>query len=218
MGKIELPINEVNHEKNQPIASQYYVRVILLGKKPERFKESTEIPTFLEWEYPSICRVKQEVLRASANSMETENDIEARICSAFAEPLISALSKELPMDSIILRMNMPSESILQKEGSRKTFVVVSLVHMSSPGYANAQLLRDSSVMEILSAGGSKRFLFYSRESPSSKYTITGKVLLNSNASSKLTSSASGLMELTVGLRFPCALSRQRTIITSEYFS
>jgi len=221
--KLEHPAIGSNDGKTQPSTSQYYVRVILLGKKPERFKESTAIPTFLEWETPSICRVKQSVLRACAKSNETSeqlttNEKEACICSAFAKPLISALSKELPMDSIVLRMNIPSESVLQKEAFKKTFVVVSLVHMSYPGYANAQLLRDSSIMEILSAGGSKRFLFYSRESPSSKHIITGKSIINNSISNRLPSSGSGLMELTVGLRFPCALSRQRTIITSEYFS
>ena len=218
--KMDHKVMNANNDEAQPNTSQYYVRVILLGKKPERFKESTAIPTFLEWESPSICRVKQSLLRASAKLKEksnqlTTNEIEARICSAFAKPLISALAKELPMDSIVLRMNMPSESALQKEGSKKTFVVVSLVHMSYPGYANAQLLRDSSIMEILSAGGSKRFLFYSRESPSAKYTIAGRNIINNNLSSRLP--GSGLMELTVGLRFPCALSRQRTIITSEYY-
>jgi len=212
----------LKHDK--PSISQFYVRVILLGKKPERFMESTTIPTFLEWENPSICRVPQKaVLRAQSKEfLKKFEGMEARICTAFAEPLVEALSTEIPKDSIVLRLNMPSDAILNKEVTRKTFLIVTLVHMSFPGYANSQLLRDSSIAEILSAGGSKRFLFCSRENTS---TLPMKSILSKNMHSgishtkqTLSSSASGLMELTVAHRFPCALSRQRTIITSEFFS
>ena len=43
----------------------FFVRIQLTGKKSDRFLESTTIPTFLDWDVPYICRVpNQDVLRA----------------------------------------------------------------------------------------------------------------------------------------------------------
>ena len=45
---------------------QFYVCVELMGKKTARFCESTSLPTFLEWESPSICRVPRHVASRAA--------------------------------------------------------------------------------------------------------------------------------------------------------
>jgi len=215
-----------------PGTGQFYVRVILLGRKPDRFKESTTIPTFLEWENPSICRVPQKaVMQAFSpdssgkkHQLESNSDtIEARVCAAFAKPLIEALSKEVPPDSIVLCAEKPSEQVItSEEGSKKTYLVVTLVHMAFiGGYANAPgLMKDASCSEeILSAGGSKRFLYSNRGVKSNGIHLTSKLRsIASSTKSESSVTSSGLIESMVGQRFPCALSRQRTIITSEYIS
>merc|ERR1739838_611169 len=77
---------------DKTLNGQYYVRVALFGKKPSRFKESTSLPTFLEWETPSICRVPQTTI---AEASKKDGTVESRICAAFAEPLLRALSNEI---------------------------------------------------------------------------------------------------------------------------
>lgn len=195
----------------------YYVRVILLGRKPDRFKESTAIPTFLEWESPSICRVaKRFILKAISNKKKGtlsggnggkmapydfySGSLNEYICSAFAEPLIHSLAKELPMNSIVLTKEIPSKEILGDEGeSNTTYLVVNLVHMR-PSLRNRNVEYDP-----IAQGGSKRFYF------------RNKPFLNSFRQQG-SSVKAGFIELTVANCFPCGLSRQRTVITSEYFA
>lgn len=63
---------------------QYYVRVILSGKKPHRFLESTTIPTFLEWNNPCICRVPQRVIESVvASGARDPARMEERIVKEF---------------------------------------------------------------------------------------------------------------------------------------
>ena len=202
-------VHRLNSEDE--VSHQFYVRVILLGNKPERFKESTAIPTFLEWGSPSICRVQKSVIMrvidedniaTTRNSKSLENKLFSipvgrRVCEEFAKPIIEALAKELPLESIILREELPSESTLHDD-TKITYLVVTLVQMQP-------LLRGNGKEDVISGGGSKRFYFRSQFPISQNH--------GSNANVK-----AGFVELTVANAFPCCLSRQRTIITSEYFS
>jgi hypothetical protein len=54
--------------RKQAIKRSCYVVVRIFGKKPARFKESTTIPTFLEWDIPCVCRVPK--------TIEADDDIE----------------------------------------------------------------------------------------------------------------------------------------------
>lgn len=82
-----------------------YVRVILSGSKPKRFKESTTIPTYFEWEIPSICRVSKPTLIAASQMKQThpEESWEECVCQTFAMPLIEALRKDDNKHAVILR-------------------------------------------------------------------------------------------------------------------
>lgn len=70
-----------------------FVQVVLHGNKPDRFKESTTIPTFFEWDAPSICRVPPAALTAAAQIRRQipSESWEECICRAYAQPLLDAL-------------------------------------------------------------------------------------------------------------------------------
>ena len=86
-------------------SAQIYVQVVLHGCKPNRFKESTAIPTFLEWNTPSIVRIPKPTL-VSAAHLKQQNPTESWeecICRTYAKPLIEALKAEDINNTIVLR-------------------------------------------------------------------------------------------------------------------
>eukprot|EP00978_Attheya_sp_CCMP212_P025575 scaffold82474_cov53-Attheya_sp.AAC.2 len=175
---------------------QFYVRVALFGRKPSRFMESTTIPTFLKWERSSICRVPQKLVIATETA-NSDDDVSA----AFGSQIRDSLSKNLPKESLLIRPEIPTEDELQRDGGEKTFIVVNLVHMDVSTLLSRRTdykLDDSSVIE------SKRFFFKKRSAP----VRPGFPFVE----------PSGFVELTVAQVFPCALSRQGTLITSEFIS
>ena len=108
--------------------SSTYVRVILRGMKPIRFKESTTIPTFLEWNNPSICRVSTAIISKakqtlSDNPMKSEDEC---ICSAFAEKYTSAL-KAGGTTSVILRIGATDNDVADDDTN--TYIDVAVVQM-----------------------------------------------------------------------------------------
>jgi len=186
-----------------------FVRLTLLGKKPRRFEESTSIPTFLEWGSPFICRVRSScIAKAQAsnnpkvkkgrNSIASQGSLEDKICEAFAAQFLEALCDELSFQSVILCTKSPSEGRLSREGGSKTFLVVTMVQMSNAFSNNGG---SNDIIE------SKRF--YSKnflsnpaaQDPENDRDVNGPMTI---------------IESTVAQHFPCALSRQRTIITTEF--
>lgn len=203
-------------ESREQLYQQHYVRVILHGKKPSRFEESTAIPTYLEWSSPSICRVPKEAIerayfrysQASSKDKWLEGNSKAKrsrtqitvlerlISESFAQPLLASLTRELPSGKVVLSIdNVQPDEIKQDE----TVLVVTPIHIGSATSTTTHTTVTTDSQEnssmITSQGGSKKFYFSSKKS------------MNHLSSS---------IELTVANRFPCALSRQRTIITSEY--
>jgi len=212
-------------EAREAQCRQYYARVILLGRKPERFNESTTIPTFLEFGSANVCRVSQKAVRiALGRGKEDEtgerpainlgSSLEERICTAFAETYILALAKELPKESIMLCTQRPSDARLARADNR-TYLVVTLVQMVDANNNNQVQVRPRNASAGNSGSiSSKRFIHKNR-------IMTPKAALkaavaNSKSSNSRTSITNGLVETTVAQEFPCALSRQRVIITSEY--
>ena len=81
---------------NTSKGAQVYILVILQGRKPCRFQESTTIPTFFEWNIPSICRVSKPVLESAARlklNRPTES-WEDCICQTFTMPLIESFRND----------------------------------------------------------------------------------------------------------------------------
>ena len=205
-------LNLQNIDIHMKAKNQYYVRLLLLGKKPRRFEESTTIPTFLEWENPVICRVpKETVLQAfestrlrlkdkSNSNKNSEAIFEDAICDSVAKSYIAALNEDTQATKTVLCHEAPSVEKLTKE-SETTFLIVTLVHMKESFFPNSATHSDvdgecnaSDVFE-------------------SKCFVHGKKVANGDAHSipKWT-------EMTVAKKFPSCLSRQKTLITSEFIT
>jgi len=180
-----IPSMEVNNRL-------FYVRMLLIGKKPKRFQESTTIPTFLDWETPYVCRVpKLAVLQAKQNA--TQNSFENAICTAFAEPFLIAMREEgeLPYESIEFYTEASAAESDSYDRENKTYLFVTLVH--GEGGDISDRLRGNTFLQ------SKKFCFRNRP------------LVDSQNVSNFT-------EVTVAHRFPTTLSRQPTLITTEFIS
>lgn len=185
--------NLLKGAKAQVLRQKCYVRVCLAGVKPKRFLESTSIPTFIEWDSPCICRVPQSVVRealAIGTKLSDAISLADRICCEFGRPLVAALAS---VDaSIIFRTGYQVEDPKDKQNIA-TYLDISMAYVDIAGVdAPLGSTQQSEALE------SKRFLY--RKS-------TGTVA---------TGFSSRLVELTVARPFPCALSRQRTLITSEF--
>jgi hypothetical protein len=196
-----------NHSEKNPPSRQYYIRLVLLGKKPKRFLESTALPTFLEWERPAICRVPRNIVLRAIEERRGK-DFDGLLCAIFAQPLLLSLAQEVSDDNIVFRDYPPMESEIESNNT-KTFVIVTLLQMASSMASQANQ-RDCN--DLMMAGGSKRFIFRR------KAAATAQLESSSSSTSGNLSKAPCFVESVVGQRFPCALSRQRVIFTSEYVS
>jgi len=205
----ELSFGDTTSEEksnNQVSSKQYYIRLLLLGKKPERFQESTTIPTFLEWGSPIICRVPKNIVsRAFAETDNTKfKTVDERICKFYSESVIAALSCDPNIKCFFIE-SAPTEKYLQLN-QEKTFVVITIVHM-----AVSSLVGAAEQSDLTMAAGSKRFFFRTKIDASPKSLTPTSIVSN-----KIWSI--GFVETMVATRFPCPLSRQRSIISSEYIT
>jgi len=171
----------------------FYVRVQLVGKKTNRFLESTTIPTFLDWNTPYICRVPSELLQKAMNGerfkyanknmkkgQAFERFIEDEICAVFAEPYISFLQDEISESCIEFCTELPDELTIERKKSDMLFFVVTPVRN----------IRSSREYQ------SKKFQFKKIQSVENR-------------------GVSHLVEITVAKHFPCPLSRQPALLTTE---
>jgi hypothetical protein len=148
---------------------QSYVLALIHGNKPKRFQESTTIPTFLEWDTPSVCRVSKPAIVEAARRKE-QNPTESWdncICRTFAKPLIEALRTDDDNHSVVLRTRETRDVAIDET---KTYV---------------------SVVAVNPKGRSIK--------PRKFFVRHGE----------------GITEYTVARKFPHALSRQRSLMTSE---
>ncbi len=109
--------------------SQIYVLVILQGHKPFRFQESTTIPTFFEWDVPSICRISKPVLEVAdrIKQQHPKESWEECICQAFTTPLIVALRDDDVERTIVLRTKASIEPTIDKAITYITAMVVQKI-------------------------------------------------------------------------------------------
>jgi len=189
------------------LRNDYYVRVTLSGVKPTRFQESTSIPTYFEWDNPCICRVPEAVIAAAMKSSSL--DLTEKICKEFGEPLRKALACD--STSVIFRVGKSGEKAWagfdnEKGSESVTYLDVSMVH---PDIASIDMPLGIIKQDVLEC---KRFL-YRKTITQPGNQIKQELDLGLPATKDMTSS---LVELTVARPFPCALSRQRTLLTSEF--
>jgi hypothetical protein len=163
-----------------------YVRILLLGKKPSRFKESTSIPTFLDWGSACICRVPRNAVSESLKNAfgrgeELQKSLEREICRTFSEPLTSALKEEMDCKLLELLTEVPLNTG-SLENSEKSYLVVTPTIVK-------EVNRNNEIQ-------SKRFQIKRRNpGPQNTEIVTS---------------------ITVAKHFPCAISRQPTLVTTEF--
>ena len=188
---------------------QYYVRVLLSGKKPHRFVESTTIPTFLEWNNPCICRVPQRVIDSVvASGARDTRSIEERICKEFGSSLRSALLTGAGSPSLMFQTGIQVDDSTDGFDLSTTFLDVSIVHMDLSSANGSR--RDN-----VPASRQSRHFFYRRSSSLMAEPPPTAAAPGRNRPELLPDDSSNVVELTVAHPFPCALSRQRTLLTSD---
>jgi len=176
----ESPTKQTSDQSAKKERQAYFVRVLLSGKKPTRFLESTTLPTFVEWQTPCICRVPKGIVDAVLNY--TPKNVEDRLCEAFGRSLRSAL----------LTSN-----------DNVTIVTGSKPHAAEP--------KDGIIVAI---GIVKMNTAFSAGDDGSDFAQQGKHFLY-HKSSSVNDRKGSTVKMTVAHPFPCPLSRQRTILTSE---
>ena len=190
----------------KPDQRQYYVRVVLSGKKPDRFKESTTVPTFLEWNTPCICRVPKWVVDSSlANAEDESGGLEEIICQEFSTPIREGLLNSGATEPIQVRTCSDGLRPTEPVDSPTTFIDVSFVNRHTSGLDRKG--RDD-------ASGwrpSKHFVY--RKVQEEQPDEDGAAGSSRPSSPK---GSASLVEMTVAHPFPCALSRQRSLLTSEF--
>ena len=157
-----------------------FVALKFSGEKPSRFRESTTLPTFVEWDTPCICRVSRTLVKKPVTS---ETDFTELLCRNFAQPFLKALRKQCGEQSVIL--NMDPNADFEAE-TAKTIVHVTYVEASG---TDPSSMSASSLL-------TKRFI--------QRIPPRGRESTNTMA-----------VEMTVALKAPCALRRQRILLQTE---
>ncbi len=192
--KLLLVAQDVPTSSDSSIASNdsdkkgpYYVRLLLSGKKPLRFEESTSLPTFIDWGKPCICRVPKNVIEEAMKSENKRADLsETAICNAYSKSIRNALLQDLNAKSIIFGTGTPEPDVIEAD---TTYVNIDIVRAECLGGTNTDL-RDGFGYDY------RRFLY-------SKPVALGEEV------------AKTFVQMTVAVSFPCPLSRQRSMLTNE---
>lgn len=166
--------------KEHAVERPCYVAMSISGHKPNRFQESTTIPTFLEWDTLCICRVPKSIVEKESRD---QFDFSTKLSVRFAKTFVTALKEECGANSVALRLE-PSNAPKVNPGDIDgvTYLDVFPVEVTSFDGACTKLL-------------SKRFFY-------------------TNGGSK-PAQPKNVVEMTVAHPFPCALSRQRSLLTAE---
>mmetsp|Transcript_28831 Transcript_28831/g.62089 ORF Transcript_28831/g.62089 Transcript_28831/m.62089 type:complete len:994 (+) Transcript_28831:2-2983(+) len=184
------PTKSPNETKQIPSENHpYYVRLLLSGKKPRRFEESTSLPTFIEWDSPCICRVPKGVIQqASKSESKNSNLSETAICNAFAKSIRNALLQDLDATTIVFGTGIPTPDVPNPD---MTYINIDIVRRGS--------LNSKTAMRDDSGSNARRFIYSKPCDPQEGAATT-------------------YVQMTVALSFPCPLSRQRSMLTNELVS
>jgi len=166
----------------------YYVRLLLSGKKPRRFEESTSLPTFIEWDKPCICRVPKKVIQEAIKFEMKYSDLpETAICNAYGKSIRNALLQDLDAIEIVFGTGTPKPEEINEE---KTYINIDVV-LGECMSSNKAGIPDGLDYNY------RRFLY---KKPTD-FEQGG---------------ARTCVQMTVANSFPCPLSRQRSMLTNEF--
>jgi hypothetical protein len=186
-----LETSKISDEKN-PTSEDcpYYVRLLLSGKKPRRFEESTSLPTFIEWDKPCICRVPKKLIQQAIKSKEKNSNLsEIAICNAYGNSIRNALLQDLDATEIVFCTGTHEPDVTNEE---KTYVKIDIVRAECMG-STKRGLHDGFGYNY------RRFLYSKTMNPDQGVAMS-------------------YVQMTVAKAFPCPLSRQRSMHTNEFVS
>lgn len=193
------PIEGRNRNKGK--RRPYFVQVLLSGKKPRRFLESTTLPTFCEWDTPCICRVPKKIVDAAFKlAGKNHGLLEEIMCTEFGKPLRTALSSD--GTPIKFRAGKKAGQSSSQADNATILMDVAFVQMKLSSF-------DTNLDDAALTHQSKHFLYQK----SNDATDPNKLNQPINLPINLVSPA--FVEMTVANSFPCPLSRQRTLLTTE---
>jgi hypothetical protein len=194
----------------------FFVRVLLSGKKPSRFTESTTLPAFLEWDTPCICRVPRALVdKALQTAGRNAERLEEVMCSAFAKPIRNALVRnDVAQNSIVFRLGNQSAS--ESDYGSLVYVDLGFVQLTSGSGTDRGVAVGADRGNTLNSPPQARddmhaLTYEGRNLPSKHFTYR-----KPPSASQVISST--FVEVTVARPFPCPLSRQRSLLTSEFGS
>ena len=136
--------------------------------------------------------------------------MEERICGEFGNALRDGLVKGPEATSLMFRIGGNADDSVNVGDTSTTFLDVSMVHMDLRA-------ANGNGRDIGSPSRQSRYFFYRKSSSSCEPPPTSPAP-GREMPELVPDLASNLVELTVAHSFPCALSRQRTLLTSEFLA
>jgi hypothetical protein len=121
-----------------------FVMLRFSGKKPARFQESTDFPTFVEWDTPCVYRVSKRLVK---NPTEDEVEFSRQLCLKFAQPFVKALQKDSVTMAVVI--NTDPHNVQSDDGDK---TVVHVFPVEEVGGEHATVISSSSSLP------SRRFL------------------------------------------------------------
>jgi len=180
----------------------YYIRLLLSGKKPRRFQESTTLPTFLEWDTPSICRVPKDIVQEALSSVPINSSrLEAVMCTAFCKFIRDALLQDVDTSRVIFRVGSGENEL--KDGTKQEN------NEEATTYIEIGLVQTSCTSPVSEVGLEYNAAIFYNESRHFRYQKSFSIE---------DGAAVSMIEMTVANSFPCPLSRQRSMLTNEYLA
>jgi hypothetical protein len=184
------------HEQNSlptkpsPRRRLFYVRLRLSGKKPQRFQESTTLPTFLAWDKDCICRIPNAVVDAALSCVPSNSDrLEVSVCTSFLKLIRDALLQDLDSNLLVFHVG----STIARHGNTTDSNAENVTNIEV-GFVQPTDFRL----------GSEAVVFH--EVRRFKYQLDTK-----GGSADPT-----VVEMTTATPFPCPLSRQTSVLTNEH--
>jgi hypothetical protein len=180
-----------------------YVQLLISGLMPDRFKESTTIPTFLSFNVPHVCRVPQHVIsqamsldrikraRSSSSRAESQQLFDDAVCRGFAQIYVRALLDQSPNLDVEYRVDLPDEH--SPDYLSKTYISVKC--LKSLTSASGLDVNDDFDRYLSARSGETKKFYFEKHNPL-KSTV----------------------ELTVPRKFPFVLSRQPILLSVEFVS
>lgn len=182
----------------------FYLLVSVSGVKPQRFQESTTLPTFLDWSMPCVCRVSQQQVDLARKKHGGDFEkLNKQICWEFGRVLKVAFERDMPSGSVEVCTGNSNAGTRDPD---KTYIDLTVLR------TDIDTMVDHSRLDVTPSRGhlleTKRF-FYRKpvrlNPPSDGIGLPPTPVVLSGT----------IVEVTVAYAFPSKLSRQRVLLTSE---